>query len=698
MPHPFEAQNWVDRAVETFSPAAAARRYAARASIEVARSVPMSSYRGAIATRTSTPWSTDTSYRGGRTHERRDLGSMRDRARRIYDENVIGGGLLDAETDNVVADGFSLQMLSSVPAFNAEAEERFYPWLDRADVEGLSSGAELFQDSWREPRKDGDGGFLLIRRGGYPYLQYIPGDLIKNPYAKVDYRTMRDGVEVDPAGRPVRFWIRDVDETGKDVVSPVDARDFVYLAYKRKKMSVRGGTVYRRIFPQLDQLDTYPDAVTKAAIMAAIFGLIEKRNKPGTIVNQMGTMANSQGEQQKAITLENGMLKVIGTDESVYQVQAQQPMQQAPDWVRTLVRLVCLAFDMPLEIGMRDLSQVNFSGGRIGLIGYYRSCRTKQDWLKSRCWNRIIFWWLSVERQRQQLGYPDAFVTPFPEDYGKFELHGREWDYNDPKTEAEADLVEMDMGILSEQQACERRGRDWRKTQTLIADARGLKEQLGIPVVHSNSTRDEKAKVTAVDADGNPLAGGEQAPLNGIQITSAIDVLTKVTEKLVDPETAVTLLTRLSLSPDRARAMVAAAANREGISAGDRDFQREVLKSLLAVPQAREAVYNATDIEDLIAQSGLPAEKGYEAPYAAVVAPAGPLLSGALITDPDGDVVGGDVENTLPMNDAGDAGGRRNASTKDESGDDKQDGEEGTAEGEGGGGGADPTEGNEADE
>jgi capsid protein len=522
MSHPIQPQNLIDRAIEAVAPAWAASRYAARAQIEVARGIPEASYRGAVATRSSRSWGSSISYRGGSSKDRRDTRSMCDRARDIYDQNVIGGGLLDTETDNVVSDGFSLQMLSGDEAFNAEAEDRFYTWLDKADVQGMATGSDLFRMSWMEPRKDGDGGFLLLNRGGYPMLQYLPKDLIVNPRQKFNHLEWKDGVRVDPAGRPIGFNVRDVDENGRDDDAYIDARDFVYLVPKRKPLSVRGATVYARIFRELDQLDAYPDAVTKAAIMAAIFGLIERRKNPSAAVAGLGTLTNSQGDQQKAVTLENGMLKVIGTDESVFQVQAQQPMQQAPEWVRTMMRLACLAFDMPIEIGQKDLSQVNFSGGRIGLIGYYRSCRVKQDWLKSRCWNRIVFWWLSMERKRQALGFDDGFKTPFPADYGRFELHGREWDYNDPKTEAEADLVEMDMGILSEQQACERRGRDWKKTQALIGQARQVKADLQIPIMHSTSTRDETAKVTAVDANGNPLDATQAPPLNGAQITAAI--------------------------------------------------------------------------------------------------------------------------------------------------------------------------------
>lgn len=652
-----EPTNLIDRAIEWAAPGWAASRYQARSTI--------ASYRGAVGTRTSQGWSRSTSYRGGTSRDRRDLGEMRDRARTIDDENVIGGGLLDTETDNVVPGAFSLQMTSQSDDFNAEAEDRFYKWLDKADVSGMATGDELFRASWREPRRDGDGGFALLKRGGYPMLQYIPGDLITNPNRGFDFRTMKDGVEVDAALRPIRFWIRDTDEAGKDDITPIDARDFVYLAYKRKPLTVRGVTVFSRIFPQLDQADTFIDAVTKAAIMGAIFGLIEKRKNPAAAMAGLATTANSKGDQQLAVTYENGMTKIIGAEDSVYQIQAQQPVPQAPDFIRALMRLICLAFDMPIEIGQKDLSQVNFSGGRIGLIGYYRSCRAKQEWLKSRCWNRIVFWWLSVERDRQRLGYPDAFKTAFPADYGEFELHGREWDMNDPVSEAQGDLLEISMGILSEQQACEKRGRDWRKTQGLIASARQIKRDKQIPVVLSNYTRDEKTSVLAVDADGNPLAGGDAAPLNGIQITSAIGVLTQVTEKLIEPATAIELIKRLNIAPDKATAMVNAANSRSGISAGDRDFQREILKILLTVQGAKQVVYNLTDVEDLVKQSGLPMEppqggEVIQSPFLPVVADSGPLVSGAVIYDPNGDLVGGDVINDEPVDSPTLNGGMRN--------------------------------------
>jgi hypothetical protein len=59
---------------------------------------------------------------------------------------------------------------------------------------------------------------------------------------------------------------------------------------------------------------------------------------------------------------------------------------------------------------------------------------------------------------------------------------------------------------------------------------------------------------------------GDAAPLNGIQITAAIDVLTKVTEKTIDETAATELLARVGIAPDRRRRWCQWRSKREGIS------------------------------------------------------------------------------------------------------------------------------------
>lgn len=634
-------------------------------SMDFMRGVPVTSYRGAMRTRTSTLWDSSTSYRGGRSSDRRDLREMCSRGRRVYRENTIGRSLLDTETDNVVAEGYRLHMQTNSPEFNREAPERFAAWLDRADITGLMGGTELMRASWREPRKDGDGGILLINNGGVPRLQYVPGDLITNPYKGFDVRSMFDGVEIDAVGRPTRFHIREVDEGGKDTITAVDARDFVYMAHRNgEPNALRGATVYEPIFALLDQVDAYLDAVIVAARMGAIFGLIMKKNKPQAVLDKLAQMANSQGNWQRGMTLENGLLQIIGTDEDVAQVQAHQPMQQTPDFLRACFRIACLAFDMPLEIGQKDLSQVNFSGGRIGLIGYYRSCRVKQAWHQLP-WKRIVFWWLSIEKKRQALGFDNAFTTPFPEDYGQFSLQGREWDYNDPLKEAEADLMEISMGLASPQQKAKERGKDFEQLMRELAEARRMMMAAGLPLILSTHVNQEDAAAQGADTDPAPTTEPADAPLNGTQIAAALDVMKLLREGALTEPAAVEFVTKLGIDAVKAQQMARELPKLDA-GAGDVAWKREVLKGLLAVPQAREAVYNAIDVLDLAEKTGLKRESGYVPPYAAVVAPAGQLNTGATIRDPEGDIVGADVINEEPVDAPVDGGGTRNTNPSEQ--------------------------------
>lgn len=72
-------------------------------------------------------------------------------------------------------------------------------------------------------------------------------------------------------------------------------------------------------------------------------------------------------------------------------------------------------------------------------------------------------------------------------------------------------------------------------------------------------------------------------------------------------------------------------------------FQQEVVKAFIADGTVADVIANSTDIGDLVGKSGLPRNAEYKEPYLPVTADAGPLVSGAVIKDADGDVVGGDV-------------------------------------------------------
>lgn len=78
----------------------------------------------------------------------------------------------------------------------------------------------------------------------------------------------------------------------------------------------------------------------------------------------------------------------------------------------------------------------------------------------------------------------------------------------------------------------------------------------------------------------------------------------------------------------------------------DLDFKREIIKGWIATGTTSDVIFNLTDARKLLDAVNMPTVANYEEPWLPVVAQAGPLVTGEVITDPAGDIVGGNVEQT----------------------------------------------------
>lgn len=461
------------------------------------------SYRGGVATRTGTPFTQTTPYGLQSSSDRNSVASMRERARKADRDNPIANGLLNRDTDNTIGDGMTLQMQTDSVEFNREAEELFYSRAEYLDIRQRFCFGDLQRQWYRCMRRDGDVAVLLVDRGGKSRLQTVTGEMITSPNGST--QTILDGMELDDVGRTVAYHILNQTELGKRTFSRVASNDCLYLSRDLFPQQVRGVSVFASIFPLLDQLDGYVDAVVIAARMAAVFGLIFKEANPSGAFQGLPTIANN-GSTQRAITIQNGMVKYIGQADDVVQVQANQPMQQTPDFIRAIMRLIGLAFDMPLELALMDVSQANLSSLRGGLNQFYRSCRTRQDQFREKVMSPFLRWWISREVKA------GSFKSAVPEDFWAHEWRPRAWQYADPITDVQSVLLEIDAGLKSPQTACDELNRDFTQIQNQIKEARDLRAGLGIPSSRSTYTRDEMGAPAEKPKDNNGTTNTDSEP------------------------------------------------------------------------------------------------------------------------------------------------------------------------------------------
>ncbi len=495
----------IDRAISLISPRWAAERNAWR--------LLENSYKGGVPTRNSELWQRAQGFRFGHTGERQNVIDARSRAYNAYENNMVARTLVNTECDNVIGDGLNYQPTSDSPEWNKEAQDRYYRWIENCSVRGadVENGIELQQSIWKQSRVSGDIGWILVSRGYESLVQVISPENIATPDTQLTNKNIYDGIRYDEFGRPVAFNVLTYDEYGKRTWKEIDARDFVYLPHMTKTNQARPPSCYVTIFDLLSHLDRYVDGVSLAAWMATVMGIVFKQNNANKQLSALSTLTNADGNQQKAITFENGMVKYIGTDEDVAQVQAHQPMHQTPEFIRTMYRMLGQPFDMPLEVLAKDMSTCNFASARIGLLPFYRSCRIKAARFGSR-WSRTIRWWLSREKQR-----PDndkrKWKTAFPENYWDHTLLINAWDYTDPVSEAQSDHLQIDMGTKSVQEVIAERGRD--AEQILRERQEWMEKTKDLPTTNSTLTRHPQSGVGAAgDPLGHDAVEAPMQPLN----------------------------------------------------------------------------------------------------------------------------------------------------------------------------------------
>lgn len=504
----------IERAIEAVSPRWALERAAYRTALN--------SYKGGVPTRTSEAYERTLGNRFGTESERFNVLGARDRAYQAYDNNPIARTLVQTETDHVIGDGLNFQPTSKSVAWNKEAEDRYYAWLDECSVRGADAepGCEIQRSLWSYSRVAGDIGWVLVARGPESRVQIVRAENIATPDGMFTDRAVYDGIRFDEFGRPVTFYVLAADSRfARRDFTAIPARDFVWLPHMTKPGQARPPSCYVTIFDLMAHLDRYVDGVSLAAWMATVFGIVFKQNNAAKQHGLLqSTLSDSQGVQRKAVTFENGMVKYVGTDEEVAQVQATQPMQQTPEFIRTMFRMLGQPFDMPLEVLAKDMSQCNFASARIGLLPFYRTCRVKAERFGAR-WSRTIRWWLSRERLRAP-DDPKRWRTAFPEDFWRHELLLNAFDYTDPVSEAQSDLLQIDMGTKSPQMVIAERGRNAEKLLRERREWAAMSEDLP-PQVRSTMTRDavpepaEAPAGTTTDGQESDNATQEQEQAGG---------------------------------------------------------------------------------------------------------------------------------------------------------------------------------------
>lgn len=449
-----ENVNWLDRALSLVAPETATRRVRARARFNALKRA----YAGAALGRHTDGWRTPSTSADAEI----SVGGqrLRDRARDLVRNNPGAAKAVSVFAADLVGHGITPRPNTGDDAKNARIKAAFARWASQCDADGqldffglqtlavreMIEGGEVF--ARRRWRKIDDGLDVPVQ------IQLLESDFLdggKNGLLQNGRRAV-NGVEFDAIGRRTAYWMFK-EHPGSDAIgslvgyesSAVPATEIAHL-YEKQRTQARGVTWFAPIVRRVRDVDDYDFAEgirkkIEASAVAFVIGADEDLS-----ISPTGEAHDGESFPKITDAFGNVLEKIapglIGYLRGGRDVKFNSPAQTGgyEEYKRVAAREIAAGLRIPYEYLTGDLSNVNFSSARVGIVAYRRLCEQIQ-------WQIIVPmllepWWRWFGEAAKLGGIVSVADIPVEWDMPK-------WQAIEPYRDAMSDLINLRLGKKS---------------------------------------------------------------------------------------------------------------------------------------------------------------------------------------------------------------------------------------------------------
>lgn len=372
--------NILDRFIEGVSPAMAMRRAQARMAIDAMRG-----FDAASKGRRTAGWHTTKS--SSNTENRTALDILRDRSRDLVRNNPYAKNAIDVICTNTVGDGIRLGVTAGEKNVDlTPLKDAWREWADSTSCDyngklnfygmqklvmrGVAEGGNIIVLKRRVKKKENKYGMQL---------QLLEGDLLDhnrdNPQIDGEGYILQ-GIEFDKNGKVVAYWMFDRHPSesfvSRNFVSKrVLAKGVIHVYWIERAGQVAGVPFGTSGMMTLNDFGDYQDAQLIRQKIAACFVAFVK--------NGNDTLTGKGKTPSLPEKVEPGMIERLGSGEEV--TFGSPPAADGHEsYSRTTLRGVAAGYGTTYEAMTGDLSNVNFSSGRMGWLEFKRRIT---DWQKN---------------------------------------------------------------------------------------------------------------------------------------------------------------------------------------------------------------------------------------------------------------------------------------------------------------------------
>ncbi|WP_374422734.1 phage portal protein [Paracoccus sp. (in: a-proteobacteria)] len=465
---------WFDHAIATVAPRMAARRVMARQAFETLTR----GYDGAARGRRTEGWRAPGSSADTEIGVAGAL--LRDRMRDLVRNNPHAAKAVAVLVNNIVGAGIMPRAASGNEALDRTVDALFARWTAECDADGQLDFYGLQTLICREMVEAGE---VLVRRrlrrssDGLPVplqLQVLEADFLDATKSGVlGGARLVQGIEFDAVGKRRAYWLHGEHPgdawgamQGGLGSRPVPATEIAHI-YEKQRTQARGVPWGAPVIRSLRDLDDYEVAElvrkkTEACVTAIVFGDDEaQQGIAPSVVDADGNRVEQ---------FEPGLIAYArgGKD-----IRFNQPAATGGygEYKRASLHTISAGFRVPYELLTGDLSQVNYSSIRAGLVEFRRMIDAVQwqlfiPMLCAPVWR----WFTEAAWAAGQIPTPDVPVEWSPPKF----------DAVDPYKDAMADLLAIRTGTMTLAQAIARQGHNPDAVLAEIAATNAKLDDLGL--------------------------------------------------------------------------------------------------------------------------------------------------------------------------------------------------------------------------
>lgn len=421
------------------------------------------------------------------------LGVLRRRSRNIILNNPVAFSAVDSIVSNCIGTGIKPQSKSTNSVFKEELQELWLEWKDEADFYGVNDfyglqslictsvleGGECFVRLKLYKQSDALTVPLQLQALESEHLDDSKNERLANG------NQIRSGIEFNKEGKRVAYYMfpshpGDNSFIGNNDAVRIEASEILHIYKPLRIGQIRGVPWLSRILVKLYELDQYDDAELVRKKTSALFTAFITRLDP-----ESNVMGEEDDDNLSLAQLEPGTVQLLDPGEDIKFSEPSDVGASYEGFMRQQLRFVAMGMGITYEQLTGDLTQVNFSSIRAGLIEFRRKCEMLQrhviiHQLCRPVWNK----WFQMAVLSGAIDLPDNSSR-----YRMVKWIAQGWEWVDPLKDQKAQELAVKSGFKSRSEVISRMGGDSEEVDREIAADNERADNLGL--FHSSDPRPE---------------------------------------------------------------------------------------------------------------------------------------------------------------------------------------------------------------